>query len=277
MVSDADSQITDLAVNDHACLTFGDPEELLDLTAAFVRDGLAGGLKVVWLNEAGSGRATAELARRGIAVESALVSGRMAAAGYEGHLLSGRAFSAGKAMGWLSGQMAACRNEGFPGLRVAVDMSWALRPVAGVEQLPEFEEGITAALAGTTVSVLCQYDRERFDPVTLATVTAFHTRSVAAATYHADAVLRICRQYAPPGIRLAGELDHRHEEPLALALAEAIRLDGDITVNLAGLTFIDGACARMILDAARGLGASRSVELRCHPAIAEIFCSARGL
>jgi hypothetical protein len=115
VVSDADSQITDLTVNDHACLTFGDSEELLDLTAAFVRDGLSGGLKVVWLSEAGAGQATAELARRGIAVEPALVSGRMAAAGYEGHLLSGRAFSAGKAMEWLSGQMAACRNEGFPG------------------------------------------------------------------------------------------------------------------------------------------------------------------
>ena len=40
-------------------------------------------------------------------------------------------------------------------------------------------------------------DRDRFDPVTLASVAAFHTRSVAAATYHADPVLRICRQYAP--------------------------------------------------------------------------------
>ena len=115
------------------------------------------------------------------------------------------------------------------------------------------------------MSVLCQYDRERFDPVTLATVAAFHTRSVAAATYHADAMLRICRQYAPPGIRLAGEIDYRHEEPLALALAEAIRLEGDITVNMAGLAFIDGSCARMIVDAARGLAASRSVVLRCRP------------
>ena len=44
----ADVQITDLAVDDHACLTFGEPEDLFDLTAAFVRDGLAGGLKVVW-------------------------------------------------------------------------------------------------------------------------------------------------------------------------------------------------------------------------------------
>ena len=70
-------------------------------------------------------------------------------------------------------------------------MSWALRPVAGVEQLPDFEEGVMAALAAQRCSVLCQYDRERFDPVTLATVAAFHNRSVAAETYYADALLRI--------------------------------------------------------------------------------------
>jgi anti-anti-sigma regulatory factor len=267
----AGSQITDLAADEHACLTFGEPEELFDLTAAFVRDGLAGGLKVVWVTEAGPGRAAAELARRGIAAGPALAAGQLAAAETEGRLLSGQSFSAGQAMAWLDGQMAACRQQGFPGLRVAVDMSWALRPVTGVEQLPDFEQAVAAALAGTTVSVLCQYDRARFDPVTLATVAAFHTCSVAAATYHADATVRICRQYAPPGIRLAGELDYRREEPLALALAEAIRIEGDITVNMAGLAFIDGSCARMIVDAARGLAASRAVVLRCGPGIASRF------
>jgi anti-anti-sigma regulatory factor len=267
----ADAQITDLMVDDHACLTFGDPEDLFDLTAAFVRDGLAGGLKVVWVTEAGPQRATPELARRGIPVEPALASGQMTVAGCEGCLLSGQAFRAGQAMRWLRGQMAASQHDGFGGLRVAVDMNWALRPVSGVEELPEFEEGMAAALTGTTASVLCQYDRERFDPVTLATVAPFHTRSGAAATYYADALLRICRQYAPPGLRVAGEIDYRREEPLSLALAEAIRLDGDITVNLDGLTFIDGACARMILDAARGVAGSRSVELRCHPAITGTF------
>jgi anti-anti-sigma regulatory factor len=269
--ADAGTQITDLTVDDHACLTFGEPEELLDLTAAFVRDGLAAGLKVVLVSEAGPQRATPELARRGIAVEPALATGQMTVADCEGCLVSGQTFSAGQAMRWLGGQMAASHGDGFPGLRVAMDMSWALRPVSGVEQLPEFEEGMAAALAGTTVSVLCQYDRERFDPVTLATVTASHTRSVAAATYYADALLRICRQYAPPGIRLAGEIDFVREEPLSLALAEAIRLDGDITVNMADLTFIDGYCARMILDATGALAASRKVELRCHRGIAGTF------
>jgi anti-anti-sigma regulatory factor len=265
------AQITDLTVNDHACLTFGEPEELFDLTAAFVRDGLSSGLKVMWLSDSASMQAVSELARRGIAAESAMAAGQMAAAACEGRLLAGQAFTADHALGWLSGEMAACRQEGFPGLRVAVDMSWALRPITGIEQLPDFEEGVAAALAGTTVSVLCQYDRERFDPVTLASVAAFHTSSVAAATYHQDAVLRICRQYAPPGIRLAGEIDYKAEEPLALALTEAIRLDGDITVNMGGLTFIDASCIRMILDAARGLATPRKVALQCHPGIAARF------
>jgi anti-anti-sigma regulatory factor len=267
----ADAQITDLTADDHACLTFGEPEDLFDLTAAFVRDGLASGLKVVWVSDSAPQQATTELARRGIAVEAALAAGQLAAAECEGCLLSGQEFDAGRAMDWLTSQMAACRREGFPGLRVAVDMSWALRPVTGVEQLPDFEESVAAALAGGTLSVLCQYDREAFDPVTLATVSAFHTCSVAAATYYADAMLRICRQYAPSGIRLAGEIDYQHAEQLALALTEAIRFEGDIVVNMTALAFIDGTCARMIMDAARGLGADRAVALHCHPGIAATF------
>ena len=40
MAADASTEITELTVDDHACLTFGETEELFDLTAAFVRDGL---------------------------------------------------------------------------------------------------------------------------------------------------------------------------------------------------------------------------------------------
>ena len=75
MTVSSDAQITDLAVDDHACLTFGDPEELLDLTAAYVRDGLSGGLKVVWLRDSAPRLTVTELARRRVAVESALVRG----------------------------------------------------------------------------------------------------------------------------------------------------------------------------------------------------------
>ena len=63
-------------------------------------------------------------------------------------------------------------------------------------------------------------------------------------------------------------------ESLALALTEAIRLEGDVTVNMAPLAFIDVPCARMILDAARGLNPStppRRMILRCRPSLAARF------
>jgi hypothetical protein len=271
VAAEASAQITELAVDDHACLTFGEEEELLDLTAAFVRDGLAAGLKVVWLSDAAPQLAAGELARRGVAVQSAMARGQMTAAGSEGRLLAGQAFRADAAVGWLTRQIALASEAGFAGLRVAVDMGWALRPVTGVEELPRFEEGIATVLGGGTASVLCQYDRGRFDPVTLASVAAFHTCSVAAATYYADAVLRICRQYAPAGIRIAGEIDYQAEEPLALALAEAVRLEGDVTINMAGLAFADAPCTAMIADAARTVSASRQVVLRCQPGVAAGF------
>jgi anti-anti-sigma regulatory factor len=271
VAADASAQITELSADDHACLTFAEAEELFDLTAAYVRDGLAGGLKVMWLSDGGQGPAVAELAARGVPVQPAMRAGQLAAAGCEGRLLTGQVFSADAAMGWLTGQVTSARHEGFPGLRVALDMSWALRPAAGVEELPAFDQSLTAALAGGTTSVLCQYDRERFDPVTLASVSAFHTCQVAAATYYADAVLRICRQYAPPGIRIAGELDYQAEEPLALALAEAVRLDGDLVLNMAALAFMDVRCAKMIADAARAMAASRPVIMHCQPQAAAMF------
>lgn len=172
MAADAGTQVTELTDEDHACLTFGEPEELADLTAAFIRDGLDGGLKVMWLSDTSPAGAVTELARRGLEPRTALERGQLAAAGCEGRLVSGQAFRAEAAVGWLAGQLEASRREGFPGLRVVVDMSWALRPVTGVEELPAFEEGIAAILAGSTAAVLCQYDREKFDPVTLASGAA---------------------------------------------------------------------------------------------------------
>jgi anti-anti-sigma regulatory factor len=272
VAADAGVQVTELSAEDHACLTFGEPEELFDLTAAFVRDGLAAGLKVVWLSDAGPGLVAGELARRGIVAASAMTRGQMTAAGWEGRLLSGQAFRADAAVSWLAGELESSREQGFPGLRVALDMSWALRPIAGIEELPQFEDGIAAVLAGSTTAVLCQYDRDRFDPVTLASVAGSHTRAVTAATYYADALLRICRQYAPPGIRIAGEADYQAKEPLALALAEALRLDGGIEINMSALTFIDARCTLMIANAARAIASqSRLVTLRCPAEVAAGF------
>ena len=263
------TQVTDLSSDAHACLTFGDPGDLLDLTAAFVRDGLASGFRVVVLSDSPQ-LAAAKLGWREIAAESAVAAGQMVMVASQDGLVGPQGFSAGQAMSWLRDQLADSRRHGYAGMRVALDMSWALRPMTGIEELPVLEEEIAAAVSAG-MSVLCGYDRERFDPVTLALIAPFHSHAVAAATYYDDPVLRICRQYVPPGVRLAGEMDFLASEALALALGEAIRIDGDITINMASLSFIDASSIRMITDAAASLDPSRTMVLRCPPAIEARF------
>jgi len=264
------TQVTELSKDAHACLTFGEPDDLLDLTAAFVRDGLASGFRVVVLSDSPQ-LAVAKLGWREIAAEAAVAAGQMVMAASQDGLVGSQGFSAEQAMGWLRDQLADSRRQGYEGTRVALDMGWALRPMTGIEELPVLEEEIAAAVSGAGMSVLCGYDRERFDPVTLALIAPFHSHAVAAATYYDDPVLRICRQYVPPGIRLAGEMDFLTTDALALALGEAIRIDGDITINMANLSFIDASSIRMIMEAAASLDPSRAVILRCRPAIEARF------
>jgi anti-anti-sigma regulatory factor len=271
----AHTQVTDLTLHDHACLTFGEQEELLDLTAAFVRDGLASGCRVVVLSDAPQvGLAT--LGGHELAADAAVTAGQVVVVASADGLVGPSGFSAKRAVGWLRGQLADARRQGYAGIRVALDMSWALQPMTGIEELPVLEEEIAAMVAAAEMSVMCGYDRERFDPVTLALIAPMHSQAVATATYLDDPVLRICRQYVPPGVRLAGELDFLARESLALALGEAIRIDGDITINMNQLSFIDAASTRMILDAAASLGPSRAVALRCQPPVEARFAQLGG-
>jgi hypothetical protein len=108
-----------------------------------------------------------------------------------------------------------------------------------------------------------------YTQVTEILIAPFHSHAVAAATYYDDPVLRMCRQYVPPGIRLVGEMDFLAAE--ALALGEAIHIDGDITINMADLSFIDASSIRMVTGAAASLDPSRTVVLRCPPAIEARF------
>lgn len=274
MMISADKHVSDLSSDDHAYLTFGERAELLDLTAAYVRDGLAGGLRVVVLTDMprlAAARFGRGMAREASADAAGAADGQLVMASFRDCLAGPGGFRADRAIGWLHGQLADAHRAGYPGMRVAMDMSWALRPVAGIQELPELEEKIAAAICGTGMSVLCGYDRARFDPVTLASVAPFHSHSVAAATYHDDPVLRIRRQYMPAGIRLAGEIDFLAGKTLALALSEAIRIGGDITINMTDLSFIDGPSIRMITEAADSLSPARAVVLRCRRRIATRF------
>jgi anti-anti-sigma factor len=253
---------------DHACLTFSDAEERLDLVAAFVRDGLRRGQKVLcWTDDLTPVGLAVELGRRAVRPGAALRRGQLTVAAAVDFL-----HGTGAAMvERLAGEVERAGREGYPGLRVTADMCWATRPLAPADELLGFETSVAGLFADGRLCLICQYDRDRFDAVTLAFAAKAHRTTVAAQVYHEGVLLRICRQYSPPGVRVAGELDFRHREVFEQALAESIRLDRHVHVNLTGLDYIDAACAALIVQAAARLPGSNRLTVTCQPLVATVL------
>jgi ABC-type transporter Mla MlaB component len=256
--------VESVGAGDHACLTFTDPEERLDLVADFVHAGLAAGHKVLCLTEqVPAPWLPAELAEREVPVDDALRRGQLDIAGTSDIWLAGQEPDAERTVAMLAGYRDRAAEQGYPVLRVTADMSWATGPVPALDQLAAFEARVAELFADGGLCAICQYDRERFDAVTLAMAASVHPRTVAATVYHEDPILRICRQHRPPGVRVAGEIDFTRAEPLVLAVTEALRLDGDVHVNLRHLRYLDAACAGVLIDAARSMASGRQMIMTC--------------
>jgi anti-anti-sigma regulatory factor len=256
---------------DHACLTFTDAEERLDLVAAFVRDGLKAGSKVVcWTDTITPDVLAEQLTARSVRPGAALRRGQLRLVPVTGVLLGG-AGSAVAMVDVLAGELDAATREGYRGLRVTADMAWATRPMAAAEQLTAFETDVAELFADGRLCLICQYDRDRFDAVTLAFAAKTHPKTIAAQVYYEHPLLRICRQYSPAGIRVAGQIDYQHRDVLEQALTESLRLDRHPHVNLAGLDYIDGACATVIVAAATRLPASRRMTVSCRRRVAKVL------
>ncbi|MEU4424272.1 MEDS domain-containing protein [Actinoplanes sp. NPDC024001] len=227
-----------LQPGDHACLTYTDPEERLDLLTAFVSAGRTRNERVVCFSDRAE-------------VKALPLWG------------PGQSPDAKAMVARLAEEMSAAERDGNAGLRVATDMCWAIRPRAGAEQLLVFENEVGALFGTGRLTMICEYDRESFDPVTLGYAARVHPRIVAATVYHEDGRLRICRQHVPPGVRVSGELAAAGAEPLAAALAEAVRLDPDVHVNLNRVTAMDPAVAACLIQVAEALPWGRHMVVTC--------------
>jgi anti-anti-sigma factor len=81
------------------------------------------------------------------------------------------------------------------------------------------------------------------------------------------------RTERPRGFRVAGEVDMSNEGVLSRLLAQEAAVDGDLTLELSGLAFIDSSGVRAILAAARRLaGRGRRLVLAgTRPAVRRVF------
>jgi anti-anti-sigma regulatory factor len=82
-----------------------------------------------------------------------------------------------------------------------------------------------------------------------------------------DAVLRVETLPCQVGARVAGEVDVTVRDSWHATLASLAAVDGDVHLDLSGLTFIDVRGVAELVDLADGLGGERRVVLHRPPRV----------
>jgi anti-anti-sigma factor len=239
-----------VALGDHVCWTVDDDATRMEAIAEFVRGGLLARHKVIYSGDEPEAVLDG-LERHGIGTRSALDDGTLRAVTAESSYLAGGVFDPVATLALWHAEVARARAQGYPGIRVVGDMTWASRRVPGAEHLRWYEAEVNAVFLEGYVAGVCVYDRRRFDPLLLRRLGFAHPGAAGTrAPFEPEASLRARRMRDPYGVRLAGEVDLSNREALRAVIDHLFEDEPAATVDVAGLTFADTAAARILVDAA---------------------------
>jgi anti-anti-sigma factor len=161
------------------------------------------------------------------------------------------------------------RQEGFSGLAVMGEMSWALRDGHRWESVISYEREVQRIFAAGGVRGVCQYDRRLFSAGLLDEVAAAHELAVGIDGIVSRArctTATIVESTADRAIRVSGELDFASGPYLAARLAEHLPGSGDIVIEAGELSFVDVSGCRALVQTALAMAAPRQLVIHGAPA-----------
>jgi signal transduction histidine kinase len=159
------NQLSRLEYGSHLCLTHETIAEQIDATLLFIQEGLTRGDRCVIVAEAGNAeQLVRSLDDAGVNVTHESDRGALKVVTHLdiSRLLSGE-FDPRTMADFLRRMEAEALAAGFPGVRVAGDMAWAMGVGVPGERLIEFEILLDQQLTNCRSIVICQYDRSRFE------------------------------------------------------------------------------------------------------------------
>lgn len=168
-------EIAELRLSDHVCLIYRTEEEHRAVLTEYLRQGLERGERVVYIADARSAEQIRNyLQEAGLDPLQAETRGQLLfLTASEAYLREGR-FDPERMMAFLREEVEKALKEGFTGLRVTGEMTWALKSFPGSEHLIEYEARLSDFFPGSACIGLCQYDARRFPPEILREVLRTH-------------------------------------------------------------------------------------------------------
>jgi ABC-type transporter Mla MlaB component len=232
---------------EHACCHFAHADDRERLAAAFIRDALRRGDKVVYFVDADD---AAPVVSRVEALdpgfEPAMARGQLDVrrAG-DAYIPDGR-FEPDRMVTVLRDEHERALAEGYIGLSVTGEMPGALSESPEREQLGAYEAQLTRDIDAASCSILCHYDHGRFGPGVLSDVVEAHEidASPELAAIGRDGELAAAHDRRRDALRLAGELDFGCAQTVSDVLDA--HFHGPLRLDLADLSYVDVAGMRAL-------------------------------
>ncbi len=217
--TEVEKRLWALRPGSHICGLFGSPEEHRSLVAPFMRHALERYEKLLYLADShGAEQILGYLSADGVQAAPYVMSGQIRILESREGWPSGGDFDPEAMIARLSAETRAALAAGFDGLRVAAEMSWALRQPMGAERLIDYESRLNGFLPASRCLALCQYDRRRFPPQVLLEILEIHPLAAVGAElfdnfYHLPPGELLDAD--PAAVRLNSWIDHLRERQRA--------------------------------------------------------------
>jgi hypothetical protein len=159
----------------HMCLTYNDDAERKSLISKFIDSGLASDEKIGYFADLVTPAEVRQwLANKGVDLPEDEHDDRFGVLVAEQTYCPTGEFVPESMLDTLKAYYKHAKDDGYPGVRVSGEMSWALRGIPGSDRLMEYEAKVNNVLATHPVTAICQYDANRFDGATIFDVLQVH-------------------------------------------------------------------------------------------------------
>ncbi|WP_436911908.1 MEDS domain-containing protein [Halosimplex marinum] len=178
--------------NDHFALIYDDRDEQFAATVPFLRQGLEGGEKCMYVGSERSLETVADLLRdRGIPVDEAVESGALVFESVANTYLRDGSFDPESMMDLYEAEIEAATDE-FDAFRVVAETDWIVEAGVPIEAFMEYESRVNELFDDADAIAMCQYDRTTFPPEELIEVVRVHPHLISDTT--------VCHNvyYTPP-------------------------------------------------------------------------------
>lgn len=160
---------------DHLCLIYRTEDEHRTILTGYIGGGLERGERVLYIADVRTARQIRGYLRNaGIDARGAQKRGQLVFLMADGASTRDGVLDPQGMIALLRKETQRARDDGFSGLRVTGETTWALRGPRGSERLIEYETLLSEFFPGSACTGLCPYDARRFPPDILLDVLRIH-------------------------------------------------------------------------------------------------------